>query len=298
MPIPATKILLIEDNPGDARLILETLAESPGFTFEITCCESVTEALEALLRAKPGVILSDLGLPDSQAGQTVETIHRAAPDVPLVVLTGADEESLDVRTLQAGAQDYMVKGRIDGASVWHALRYAMERQRVQLEVLNLASIDELTGLSNRRGFLRICEHQLKLAHRTGKPFLVAFFDIDGMKEINDTFGHQEGDHAIIDTSNVLKDSLRQSDVLARLGGDEFAALVVDASGTAAETLVARIQTKLASLNATRGRIYDLSLSVGIVAGDQCQTADLEVLLSQADARMYDSKRKKNAARNM
>ncbi len=296
MSVFPTKILLVEDNPGDARLFREALGDIPESEFELTHCESATQALEFLGKDKPEVILSDLGLPDSQGLEAVKRIHAAAPDVPLVVLTALDDENLAVEALQTGAQDYLVKGRIDGGTLWRALRYAIERQRVQLEVLNLALIDDMTGLNNRRGFLSLGQHQLKLAYRTRRPLLLAFFDLDGLKRINDTLGHQEGNHAIVDAANVLKDSFRQSDILARLGGDEFAALMVDSRGDSAETVTRRIQEKLNALNASSGRSYDVSFSIGIVAADPTHPADLETLLSQSDALMYEEKRNKPLSR--
>ena len=288
----STKILLVEDNPADARFLREAIAEITESQFELTLCETLALAIESILCDKTDVVLTNLMLPDAQGSETVRRLHSAAPEVPIVVLTAVENETLAIQSLQEGAQDYLAKGQIDGGSLWRALRYAMERQRVQLELLNLSLIDDLTGLNNRRGFLRLGEHHAKLAYRTGKPFLVAFIDLDGMKQINDTFGHQEGNHALVDASNILKDSFRQSDILARIGGDEFAALVVEASDESVETIIHRIQHKLDSLNADPGRRYDLSLSVGIVAADLTEHADLEVLLSQADALMYQHKNSK------
>src|SRR6266481_6141852 len=179
-----TKILMIEDNPGDVRLLQEALAEIPELSLEFVHCETLVQAFEYLA--------------------------KSSPEVTLVVLTVLDDGDLAVRSLQEGAQDYLVKAQIDGSLLWHAIRYAMERQRVQLGLLNLALMDDLTGLNNRRGFFVLAEHHMKFACRTGKPFLVAFVDLDGMKQINDAFGHQEGNRALVDTSNILRDSFRQS----------------------------------------------------------------------------------------
>jgi two-component system cell cycle response regulator len=296
MPTPMIQILLIEDNPADARLLREALAEIATSRFEVTHHKTLAQALKSLAKTKPDVILSDLGLPDSQGLDTVRQLHDAAPEAPLVVLTALADESFGTQALQAGAQDYLVKGQIEGTLLWHALRYAMERQRVQLQMLSLSLIDDLTGLNNRRGFFALAEYQIKVARRTGKSFLLAFIDLDGMKQINDTFGHQEGNRALVDVAKVLKDSFRQSDVLARLGGDEFAILIADADGTSTETVIDRVNQKLVSCNTDPGRQYDLSFSMGIVPDDITQEAGLEKLLSQADALMYQQKRKKGVSR--
>ncbi len=291
-----TKILLVEDNPGDARLLREALVEIPESRFELTHCETLTQALESLRNGKPDVVLSDLGLPDSQGLEAVRRIHDAAPDVPLLVLTALNDDALALQSLQQGAQDYLVKGQIDGSLLWRALCYAMERQRIHLLTLTLALIDDLTGLNNRRGFMALAEQQMKLSYRTQKPFFLFFVDLDGMKRINDTFGHQEGNRALVDAARVLKDSFRQSDVLGRIGGDEFAGLVVDGVEGSGEVISHRIQQKLIAHNSNLGRRYDLSLSIGVVAADMTQPVDLELLLSQADAAMYQQKQAKLASR--
>ena len=295
--IPSTtKILLVEDNAGDARLLQEAFGEISEMRFQFTLCNMLKQALECLANDRPDVCLLDLGLPDAQGLQAVQNIHRESPDLPIVVLTVLNDESLALEALQRGAQDYLVKGNIDGNTLWRSLRYAMERQRVQLELLNLSMLDDLTGLYNRRGFLTLAEHHVLLAYRTGKPFLVAFMDLDGLKQVNDTFGHQEGNRALVEAAEVLRDSFRHSDILARLGGDEFAALMLEADKDGIGTVVRRMEHKLNACNAMLSRTYDLSISVGIVPGDTDRLSNVEQLLSEADALMYKNKQNKKISR--
>jgi len=298
MSTAVTKILLVEDNPGDVRLIEEALSETAKLRFELVRCETLAQALKFCSNSSPDAVLLDLGLPDAQGLETVRQMHRAAQQTPLVVLTVSNDENLAIRSLHEGAQDYLPKAQITGALVWRAIRYAMERQRVQLELLNLSLIDELTGLNNRRGFLALSEHHVKLANRSGMPFLVAFVDLDGLKKINDAFGHQEGNRALVEAANVLRDSCRRSDILSRIGGDEFAILIADVDKNCADVVLRRIQRKLDSCNANAGRRYALSLSVGIVVANVAEHADLEQLLHQADALMYAQKQKKKSTQEL
>jgi len=226
----------------------------------------------------------------------VVLLRGAVPHLPLVVLTVTDDGDLATRALQAGAQDYLIKAHIDGRWLWRALSYSLERQRLQLQLLNLSHTDDLTGFSNRRGFMALAEHHVKLAYRTGKSFLIGFVDLDGMKQINDTFGHQEGNRALVDTAGVLMDSFRQSDILARLGGDEFAVLIAEAGENDIATVLRRIHQKLSSFNANPGRRYNLSFSIGIVPSNATQHSGIEQILSQADALMYQQKRSKKDSR--
>src|SRR5260370_42132801 len=161
-----TKILLVEDNPGDVRLLQEAFAEIAGMRFQFVLCQTVQAALEWLAKGRPDVCLLDLGLPDAQGLQAVQSIHGESPDLPIVVLTVLNDETLALQSLHRGAQDYLVKGKIDSNLLWRSLRYAMERQRVQLELLNLSMLDDLTGLYNLRGFLTLAGHHVLLAYRT------------------------------------------------------------------------------------------------------------------------------------
>ena len=121
--------LLIEDNPGDARLIRETLRDA-GAPVELTVADRLSSGLEQLRVTTINMILLDLSLPDSSGLETFEAIHAAAPGLPVVVLTGLDDESVAVRAVQHGAQDYLVKGQVDGGSILRSMRYAIERQRL------------------------------------------------------------------------------------------------------------------------------------------------------------------------
>lgn len=123
------RVLLIEDNPGDARLLREILGEVTSAEFELTHVEKLSDGVAALGEGNFDVILSDLSLPDSQGIRTFERIHAEAPEVPVVVLTGLDDATLAVRAVKEGAQDYLVKGEVTGDVLERSLRYAIERQR-------------------------------------------------------------------------------------------------------------------------------------------------------------------------
>jgi diguanylate cyclase (GGDEF)-like protein/PAS domain S-box-containing protein len=161
---------------------------------------------------------------------------------------------------------------------------------------NLSLIDDLTGLYNRKGFLALAEHRVKLAYRNAEPFSIAFVDLDGLKNINDTLGHQVGNRALIDTAIVLKDSFRQSDILARLGGDEFAVFVAETDEDQIPSIMGRIQKNMDARNSAPDRHFPLSFSIGIVSGTSAKGSNLETLLSRADALMYQQKRSKTRPR--
>jgi signal transduction histidine kinase len=125
------KILLVEDNPGDARLVRETLSEQGSHNTELAHVGCMAEAEKYLVEHKVDIILLDPGLPDAQGLEAVRRAHAAAPDVTLVVLTHLDDESLATQAMQEGAQDYLVKGQIETRGLLRALRYAIERKRLE-----------------------------------------------------------------------------------------------------------------------------------------------------------------------
>lgn len=168
-----------------------------------------------------------------------------------------------------------------------------EQVRLRDELRLLSLIDPLTKLHNRRGFYLLGEQQLKVTHRTQNYALLIFADLDNMKRINDTLGHQTGDQALLDTAQALRITFRESDIIGRLGGDEFAILALDTVPGDREELVERLQETLEEKNDLNDRPYKLSLSIGCVRYDPGQPQLLDELLAEADALMYEDKRRKS-----
>ncbi|MBN2120478.1 MAG: sensor domain-containing diguanylate cyclase [Candidatus Omnitrophica bacterium] len=164
-----------------------------------------------------------------------------------------------------------------------------ELRKTQEELRVLSITDTLTGLYNRRGFLTLAQQQIKMAKRNKQDIGLLFADLDNMKHINDSLGHQDGDSALVEAANILKASFRESDVIARIGGDEFAVLVIQPHKDFAQILTARLKENLDKCNAEANRRYALSLSTGIVYCDADHQRSIYELLSEADKLMYDQK---------
>ncbi|MCX5825040.1 MAG: diguanylate cyclase [Deltaproteobacteria bacterium] len=169
-----------------------------------------------------------------------------------------------------------------------------DRKRMEEEIREMSFRDQMTELYNRRGFITLAEQQLREANRTQRPILLTFIDCDGLKWINDTFGHEEGDRALIDTAHVLRQTFREADIVARLGGDEFAVLSIAAADGSPEELLKRLAQNIHAFNATGARPYSLSMSWGTVVYDPHAPLSLDELMSAADELMYAQKKEKSA----
>jgi len=181
----------------------------------------------------------------------------------------------------------------DYGAVWVSVHNDIsERKRMEEEIREVSIRDQLTGLYNRRGFINLVEQQIKSANRAKRPMLLSFIDVDKLKWINDTLGHKEGDNALIDTANMLRETFRDSDIIARLGGDEFAILAIEVTDLNPDAFAKRLQQNIDAYNAKESIKYRLSMSWGNVIYDPASPLSLDELLSQADRLMYMHKKSK------
>src|SRR5207248_1704341 len=191
--------------------------------------------------------------------------------------------------VRAGAQDFLVKSEVDGPVLAHALRLAIERNRLHAALLDLALVDDLTGLYNRRGFLTLATRDLRLARRGNETLLVAFADLDDLKGVNDTAGHAVGDRALRDTAALLRRTFRDSDLVARIGGDEYAVLVRHAATDSAGVLAERLKRQVRDFNRRAARPYQVSISLGFATHKASTLGSVAGLLDRADRALYRDK---------
>ena len=171
-----------------------------------------------------------------------------------------------------------------------ALRDITRRKQMEDEIRKMAITDDLTGLNNRRGFLALAQQQMSVAERTKRGLVLMVSDLDGMKRINDTWGHLEGDKILIEAAAVLTRVFRAADIIARTGGDEFAVLALKTSDTDPGILIDRLQKQINENNQRQGRLYDLSMSIGFAEYHPGRVCSIDELIQQADMKMYEHKR--------
>jgi diguanylate cyclase (GGDEF)-like protein len=283
------KVLLVEDNPADARLVRELFLDIDANEFELCHVDSLGTAFVALEQQDFDVMLLDLSLPDSQGLHAVKHTLRAAPQLPIVVLSGIDDAELSLQAVQTGAQDYLVKGQGDGNLLNRALRYAIERKRTQERLAYLASYDQLTDLPNRSLFNERLATSLKQARRHEREMVLMFLDLDHFKDINDTLGHSAGDELLKDVARRLQHCVRAEDTIARLGGDEFTIIMNEVYHREdAATVAEKILDALAHPFVLENEEVFVTTSIGIASYPRCGS-DAETLIRHADTALYRAK---------
>jgi len=302
MEEPRIKVLLIEDNPGDARLIEEALAERGEGAFRLRWVDDLAEGLDCLDDQPPDVVLLDLSLPGTDGLDTLASVLDRNADVPIIVLTVTSDESLAVEAVRRGAQDYLVKGQADGALLRRAVRYAIERKETQAELARanarleaanrrleeLATTDDLTGLWNRRYFLDMLGRECRRTARTGADLALAMIDIDRFKRINDAHGHPFGDRVLREVAAIMQHECRAVDLVVRYGGEEFMILMPDTSAEEAFSAAERIRRRIAETPVSDGlRTVTDTVSVGVssLGGGVDPTS----LLRHVDEALYAAK---------
>src|SRR4051794_9352959 len=284
------RVLLVEDNVADAALVEALIDEEAPRAFRVDCVERLAEACDRLAAGGVDCVLYDLDLPDASGLDGLSRLRATSPGVAVVVLTGDSEVATGIAALQAGAQDYLVKGKANGDTIARALRHSVERRRSEERLEHMADHDPLTGLLNRRRLEEELERHSERVRRYGPEGALLVLDLDHFKHVNDSLGHRAGDELIVTVSRLLQARLRSSDLVARLGGDEFALLLPKADAAAArkvaEDVLAAVREHTLPSN---GSMRRTTASIGIALFDEEGTAGGNDVLVSADLAMYDAK---------
>lgn len=284
-----TRVLLIEDDDVDAELLTEMISGEPGSRVRVDLATRLSDAVKKILEENYDIVLSDLNLPDSRGLATFNRVQEVAPSLPILVLSGMDDETTALEAVRTGAQDYLVKGRVNGALLLKSIRYSIERNHSRRELTriaqelqaanqrleHMAQNDPLTELLNRRGLQDVLTHETARAHRAGTNIVVLLIDLDDFKRINDTLGHSCGDAVLKEIALRMRRPLRSTDYAARVGGDEFLILLPD-------TLPAE-GVKIAEV--VRSAVCDRPIDTG--SGQVTATASVGVISVPPNARSID-----------
>lgn len=284
-------ILVIDDDAADRRLTELALKDSPQTgRFTIQLASSLEEGLKSLKRQSFDLVLLDLGLPESRGLNTLENFRRQCPHVPVVVLTGLQDEETGVEAIKKGAIDYVTKPfRKDGLRT--RISIALQMVQLQSKLLLLANTDELTGLTNRRYFFDILEREILCAKIKDNPLSVMIFDLDHFKSINDTYGHLGGDMILKQVAEMLQQSVYPLDVVARYGGDEFIVLLPGTPSEKAAQAAERLRRIIDDHQwGVPNQQISITTSIGLASSNHRNSLNLHELIEDADSALYAAKR--------
>jgi|LNFM01.2.fsa_nt_gb two-component system, cell cycle response regulator len=294
-PSPArirSRVLLVESDPWDAGLVQEALDELEEqqyrkllpWQMELYHAETLAEALAALEQEAFDIILLNLDLTDSQALHTFLRVHPMSRTAPIVILCNAREEYTALAAVREGAFSYLLKEDLDCLPLARTLRSAMERQQAIVARAELPLLDELTSLISRDGFVLLGEQSLQLAARWQRPATLFLIELTGYSMLEDAYGHQAHDLALIETGDLLRSVFRESDVVARLQGDTFGALCFD-DPAELESMEDRIHRYLRSLAPHPSHRPALSYLSGQSTLIPTASTNLDVMLQRAEAHL-------------
>ena len=284
------KILLIEDSPEDQFLTNRMLEKARYTPFAISFADNLLTGIQYAVNGPIDIILLDLNLPDSSGVETYLKLKLQVPEIPVVVLSGFEDEEMALKAVREGAQDYLIKDQIDSNLLVRSLRYAIERKMAEDIIKKLAYHDSLTGLPSRTLFNDRFAVAIAENKRNDKKTAFIMLDLDHFKDVNDNFGHDRGDELLKEVSKRLVSILRQTDTVCRMGGDEFALLISNVSAKEMMDEVAqRVLLIIGKPFILHGNKQMISASVGIAIYPE-DGETLEILIKHADVAMYQSKK--------
>lgn len=289
--IKDVKILLIEDNELDIQTITSFIDQSERLNAEIKTVDSIKKAKTIMFYEEMDIILVDINIQGMKFEELFEVFDKDNLLIPYIVITDERDEDLGIEAVKKGAQDYLVRSELSERILRRGIIYSLERHDILQSLYRTTIIDELTGLYNRRGLHTLGNQQVELAKRHNDDIFIFYLDLDGMKSINDTLGHEFGDKALIDTSNIMHKTFRTTDILSRLGGDEFVVVVVKAQHEFIPIIIQRLKEYVAEMNSSNKK-YNLSISIGVSKVDLNNESPLDDAIQDADKEMYRVKVKK------
>jgi two-component system, cell cycle response regulator len=278
------RVLIVDDDKNLLKFIRAAL-ESEGYQCETAM--NPLSALELVGKESFDIMITDIVLPEMNGLELTKKAKNLKPRMAIIIATGyIDAFSYD-EAIEAGASDFLKK-----PFTVKELTARAKHVKIVEEMRNLALRDELTGLYNRRGFFTLIEHQLKLAKRKKTGMFLLYADLDDLKSINDTWGHREGDAALIETAKILRKNYRESDIIARIGGDEFVVFPAGTSDDDSEKILDRLYNAFLRHRTQSNPGYKLSISAGVSLYHSDAPCSIDELLALGDKSMYERKVKK------
>jgi diguanylate cyclase (GGDEF)-like protein len=301
------RVLIVEDEAIVANDISMTL-QHYGYSV-VDMVSTAEESIRAVQEKKPDVVIMDIVLQNGIDGINIAETIRNIYNIPVIFLTSFDEEHIIERAATQIPFGYILKPFrnkelniiIELTRQRHRFEHYLQQKSIMLtrelvkskdmerKLQEISLVDELTGVFNRRGFYHVALQQMEIAKRTKKGLLFCFFDMDSLKDINDTFGHNAGDQALRSATLILKKLFRGSDIISRWGGDEFMVLMINAECEDMKSIEDRIIRSINDYNDSAEHQFVISMSWGMVKYDPAFPMEIEEVITRSDELMYKNK---------
>jgi two-component system, cell cycle response regulator len=293
--VPNPRILVVDDDPANIRLVLETL-EGAGYILE-TAGDGV-QAIEKVRAQAPDLLILDVMMPKMNGLEVCRIVKSMSVDafIPIILVTVQGDIDSKVTGLKLGADDYLAKpynplelrARVSSMLRIKRLQDKIIAKRHELEALSIT--DDLTGLYNHRALQQRLKDEFLRAQRYNEPLSTLMIDLDHFKEVNDRFGHLFGDYVLSDLAKIIQANVREIDVCARYGGEEFMVILPQTHFTGSLTVADRIWRSIGARDFNDGKTSaHITVSVGIAFFPNRDIGSVEQLVAAADQALYQAK---------
>lgn len=288
-------VLSIEDSQEDFEQIESVFNTLEGV--QVSRAETLENGLRLVDELSPDLVLLDYLFPGGDGFDFIRAMKEKNKDIPLVILTGQGDEMVATRLIQEGADDYLTKSRFDRESIAICLRNVMEKgnlkreiRTAQRKISEMATLDELTGLYNRRYFMEALDRERSRAERHGKPLSLCMMDLDFFKRVNDNLGHSAGDLVLTNMGKIIRKWSRQSDLPCRYGGEEFAVILPETDLEGARVACERLRGMVVENRVPwRTGPIQITISIGVSENRTNAKDSIRKLIDRADEALYRAK---------
>jgi two-component system, cell cycle response regulator len=279
------KVLLIDETPECADIIGGMLTDVDGIVpglsqISLKRGDILSAELDGIDEDASAVLL-ELQLDNSDYASALSSVHALSHSAPIIILSENSNQDLIRRAIQAGAQDYLVKGQFEKRDLVRSVWFTRERHRLIKELYNRSLYDELTGLYNAHSFSSFGEQHLKIATRAGREILMVHAVLEGLNFIITNYGVHQGNDTLAKAANIFRRTFRSSDIIARTGRNTFAALAIDVNNNTTDVISSRLKERLSIHNQGVGADLALSLTFGMAYFRPTTDLSIESMLAKA-----------------
>jgi diguanylate cyclase (GGDEF)-like protein len=287
------RVLIVDDDPLQCAHLAKIVSE---WDTEPVTAQTLSDALRLHKEAHPDLVFLDVMMPHVDGYKLAQMFKRASPFVPIILLTALEDIDSKRRGLSAGADEFLSKPvnalelQIRMSSMLRIKRLADELERVNKNLAELATIDPLTQVANRRAVEQRLAHEFQRERRYKHPLACILIDIDHFKAVNDNYGHPTGDKVLIEVAAAIRESIRTTDLVARFGGEEFIVLAPETSSAAAHMVAERIRKSITEKTTAKmdQGLPVVTASLG-VSSTEISVGNETELVAKADAALYKAK---------